>query len=126
MSSWIGKRPGVILYTTYWCSPGIPYLFDIRLPNIWNNKSIPLITWTLQGCDGSGKPGIVKLVNNNTFDAYINEMGDHLKKWLSGNDGIYGNDDDRRLYLRFGRKFKLKIGTLILNYGEKTNILDKK
>jgi hypothetical protein len=107
MSSWIGKRAGVILYTTYWCSPGIPYLFDIRLPNIWNNKSIPLITWTLQGCDGSGQPGIVKLVNNNTFDAYINEMGDHLKKWLSGNDGIYGNDDDRRLYLRFGRKFKV-------------------
>jgi hypothetical protein len=92
---------------------------------MWNNKSIPLITWTLQGCDGSGQPGIVKLVNNNTFDAYINEFGDHLKKWLSGNDGIYGNDDDRRLYLRFGRKFKVKIRALILNYGEKTNVLDK-
>jgi hypothetical protein len=125
MSSWTGKRPIAILYTTYWCSPGIPYLFGIRLPNMWNNKSIPLITWTLQGCDGSGQPGIVKLVNNNTFDAYINEFGDHLKKWLSGNDGIYGNDDDRRLYLRFGRKFKVKIRALILNYGEKTNVLDK-
>jgi hypothetical protein len=46
----------------------------------------------------------MKLVNNNTFDGYINQFSDRLKQWLAGPDDIYGNDDDRRAYLRLGIK----------------------
>jgi hypothetical protein len=84
-------------------------LIDVQLHNIWNNKTIPLITWQLFECDGSKHPGVIKLVNNNTYDTYINQFGDRLKKWLAGNDSIYGNDDDRRAYLRLGMKFEAKV-----------------
>ena len=46
----------------------------------------------------------MKLINNNTFDGYINQFSDSLKRWLAGNDGIYRNNDDRRAYLRLGMK----------------------
>ena len=48
-------------------------------------------------------------MNNNTFDTYINRFSDHLKKWLAGNDGIYGDDDDdRRAYLRSRRNIVIQ------------------
>jgi hypothetical protein len=59
-------------------------------------------------CNDVRQPGIIKLVNNNTFDEYINEFSDRLKKWLAGNDGIYGSNDDRRAYLRLGMKSERK------------------
>jgi hypothetical protein len=47
----------------------------------------------------------MKLIYNGTFDEYINQFSDRLKKWLAGSDGIYGTNDDRRAYLRLGMKF---------------------
>lgn len=79
---------------------------DIQLHNIWNNGTVPLLTWQMVDCDGSRHPGVVKLVNNRTFDLYINTFADRLKQWLAGNDGVYGNDDDRRIFLRLGRCFR--------------------
>ena len=67
-----------------------------------------LITWGLYECNFISQPGIIKLVNNNTFDTYINRFSDHLKKWLAGNDGIYGDDDDRRAYLRSRRNIVIQ------------------
>jgi hypothetical protein len=81
-------------------------LFNIQLNNIWNNGSIPLITWELFQCGGVSQPGIIKLVNTSLYDTYINQFGDHLETWLAGNDGIIGNNDDRRAYLRLGRIFQ--------------------
>ncbi len=46
----------------------------------------------------------MKLVYTNIYDTYINQFGDRLKTWLAGNDGIFGNNDDRRAYLRLGMK----------------------
>ena len=51
----------------------------------------------------------MKLVNNNTFDGYINQFSDRLKRQLAGNDGILGNNDDRRAYLRLGMEFGEKV-----------------
>jgi hypothetical protein len=104
LSSWIGKHPTVVVLFTEWCETTMNSLFYTQLRNIWNSSSIPIITWQLFGCGDIGQPGVVKLVNNNTFDAYINQFGDHLKKWLAGNDGIYGTSDDRRAYIRLGMK----------------------
>lgn len=57
-------------------------------------------------CDGNRHPGVIKLVNNHTFDLYINTFADRLKQRLTDNDGIYENDDDRRIFLRLGRFFR--------------------
>jgi hypothetical protein len=58
-------------------------------------------------CGGKYQGGIMKLIGNGTFDEYINQFGDHLKKWLSGPDEKYGTDDDRRAYLRLGILFNI-------------------
>ncbi len=61
-----------------------------------------MISWEIRDCRGDYQPGVIKLVNNGTYDSYINQFGDRLKAWLSGNDSVYGTDDDRRAYLRLG------------------------
>jgi hypothetical protein len=107
LSLWIGKHPTVIVLFTDWCNNSMDNLFNIQLTNLWNSRSIPLITWQLYLCGYKNQPGIIKLVNNNTFDTYLNEYSDRLKTWLAGNDSIYGTDDDRRAYLRLGMKFEM-------------------
>jgi len=73
---------------------------------IWNGSSVPIITWKIANCNhgDDGDPGIILRVKNGTYDPYINYFADRLKQWLAGPDGIYGNDDDRRAYLRLGHE----------------------
>ena len=106
VSSWVGKRQTVVVLFTDWCNASMEKLFDIELNNIWNNQSIPLMTWQITGCNGQKLPGVMKEIHNNSYDAYINQFGDHLKTWLAGNDTILGNDDDRRVYIRLGMRFE--------------------
>ena len=108
LSSWTGKRPAVIVHFTNWCPGSMEVLFNLQLNNLWTNKTIPLVTWELFLCDGQVLPGITKLIHDGAYDTYINQFGDRLKAWLAGNDGIYGNGDDRRLYLRLGKRRKDK------------------
>jgi hypothetical protein len=106
LSSWVGKRQTVVVLFTDWCNGSMNNLFNMQLNNIWNNKSIPLITWQITGCGGRKHPGIMKLIHNHSYDTYINQFGDLLKIWLAGNDNILGSNDDRRAYLRLGMKFE--------------------
>ncbi|CAF1136851.1 unnamed protein product [Rotaria sp. Silwood1] len=103
-SSWTSQRPTVIVLFTDWCNGSMIDLFNTQLNNIWNNHSIPLITWEPFECGGASQPGIMKLVRNNVYDTYINQFGNRLQTWLAGNDGILGNTDDRRVYLRLAHE----------------------
>jgi hypothetical protein len=105
VSLWVGKRQAVIDYAVGWCNGSFGWFFDLDLNKTWTDGSVPLMSWVPILCDGKYQPGIVKLISNGTFDGYINEFSDRLKKWLAGPDGIYGTDDDRRAYLRLGMKF---------------------
>jgi hypothetical protein len=104
LSLWVGKRQAVVEWYVDWCNQSMRWFFPDDLNATWNRFSVPLITWVPIECGGISQPGVMKLVNNNTFDGYINQFSDRLKEWLAGNDGIYGNDDDRRAYLRLGTK----------------------
>jgi hypothetical protein len=115
LTLWTGKRQTVIVLFTEWCGSSMNSLFYTQLRHIWNSSSIPVITWQLFGCGDISQPGIVKLVNNKTYDAYINQFSDRLKQWLAGPDGIYGNGDDRRAYLRLGMKSKGKEEFFVIN-----------
>lgn len=109
LTSWTGKRPTVVVLFTDWCNGSMIDLFNTQLNNIWNNQSIPLLTWEPFGCGGANQPGIMKLVRNNIYDTYINQFGNKLRLWLAGTDGIIGNADDRRIYLRLGEEFDVKL-----------------
>ncbi len=104
LSSWVGKRQAVVEWYVDWCNQSIRWFFPDDVNATWNRFGVPLITWAPLECGGIWQAGIMRLVNNNTFDGYINQFGDRLKEWLAGNDGIYGNNDDRRAYLRLGMK----------------------
>jgi len=106
LSSWVEKRQTIVVLFTDWCNGSMNKLFNIQLNNIWSNKSIPLITWQITGCNGKKLPGVMKLIHNNLYDTYINLFGDRLKSWLAGNDSIYGTNDDRRAYIRLGMKYQ--------------------
>lgn len=67
-----------------------------------------MITWVIIDCTERYERGKIKLVNNGTFDGYINQFSDRLKTWLAGPDGIYETDDDRHAYLRLGMEFDRK------------------
>ena len=103
LSTWTGKRSTVVVLFTDWCNGSMIDLFNSQLNNIWNKSAIPLITWEPFACGGASLPGIMKLVRNNFYDTYITQFGDKLRTWLAGNDGILGNADDRRAYLRLGK-----------------------
>ena len=104
LSSWVGKRQAVIDIYVDWCNSSLGWFFHLDVNKTWSSFSVPLITWAPIECGGRYQAGVMKLINNNTFDDYINEFADRLKGWLAGNDGIYGNNDDRRAYLRLGMK----------------------
>ena len=101
LSDWVGKRQAVEDYYVIFCNNTIGWFFHLDLDHAWNASIVPMITWEIVGCNGYQK-GVVKLVINHTFDEYINQFADRLKSWLSGIDGIYGTNDDRRAYLRLG------------------------
>jgi hypothetical protein len=106
LSLWDGKRQASIDIYVDWCVNSFGwFLNDLNMA--WNRSIVPLITWMIANCNhgDSGDPGIMKFVRNGTYDSYINQFSDIVKKWLAGPDGIYGNDDDRRAYIRLGMTF---------------------
>jgi len=104
VSLWVNKRQAVVGYAVGWCNESFGWLFNLDMNHTWTAGGVPLITWTIVDCSYKFQAGVIKLVNNGTYDGYINQFSDRLKKWLAGPDGIYGTDDDRRAYLRLGMK----------------------
>ena len=104
MEVWQGKKYAVVELFTNFCnsSSEMNNLFDKALVYIWNNHNIPVITWS-PAC-GTAPSNLDQLIANGNSDAYINAWADGLKRFLSGPDGVYGNSDDRRVYIRFAHE----------------------
>ena len=118
LSLWVGKRQASIDIYTDWCNNSLGPFFDLAMNNVWNRSMIPFITWEITDCNHTDEddPGITKRINNNTYDPYINQFGDSLKKWLAGLDGIYGTNDDRRAFVRLGMTYTVFVGHFFPNY----------
>jgi hypothetical protein len=107
IESWQGKKNAVVVMFTDWCSQtkGMDNLFNQQLPNIWNNKNVPMISWEMTICTTDGTPDNVEvLAANGQYDTYVNTWAARLKSFLSGPDGVYGTADDRRAYLRLAHE----------------------
>ena len=105
MESWQGKKNTVVNLFTNWDSAPqtIDNLFKQQLPTLWTNGNIPLVTWEPQLAQNT-PDNIEVLIAQGQFDAYITDWATQMKKFLSGTDGLYGNTDDRRAYLRLGHE----------------------
>lgn len=88
-----------------------------HLSNIWNSSSIPVMTWQpacydpfIKGYSSNISPYLktpdtfIRAIGNGTHDIYLKSVANELKLFLAGPDGVYGNGDDRRIYIRLGHE----------------------
>jgi mannan endo-1,4-beta-mannosidase len=81
--------------------------YGAEMTTLWNSGHVPLIGWGSlwplpAGCSSVNCSGqnIDANIANGMYDAGLDASASALKTWLAGPDGIYGNADDRRVYLR--------------------------
>jgi beta-mannanase len=49
---------------------------------------------------------VLDIVNNkDNLDAWLHRVADEIRKYLNGQDGVWGNEDDRRLFISLGAEF---------------------
>ena len=117
MENWQGKKHAVVNLFANWCdSPAtLDGLFNQQLVNIWNNQSVPMISWEPFLCHPSCNPtddevllatpcDVETRAVNGEFDIYLSNWADRMKVFLSGPDGVYNTADDRRAYIRLAHE----------------------
>jgi mannan endo-1,4-beta-mannosidase len=106
MQKWDGKRNAVLLMFTGWCNSSsyMNSLFTQALVNVWNNHSVPVLTWEPKLCGTTTPSTIESQIANGKYDSYIRAWAGGLKRFLAGPDGAFGTADDRRVYLRFAHE----------------------
>lgn len=106
LETWQGSKNAIVNLFTNWDNTPqtIDNLFKQQLPNIWNNQNIPMVTWEPQFSTLSTPDNIEVQIAQGNFDGYVKNWASRMKVFLGGTDGIYGNTDDRRAYLRLGHE----------------------
>jgi hypothetical protein len=105
MEEWQGKKHAVVNLFTDWTNSTkvMNNLFGQQLPDIWNNGNVPMITW--EPFTGARTPSDIEVkIAAGQYDAYVSAWAGRLKTFLSGPDGVFGNGDDRRVYLRLAHE----------------------
>ncbi len=100
--TWLGKTFAIVQSAR----SGIEVNMSQVVPGllaIWNQGSVPLLTWRPCAMTCVTQP-ITSAIANGQFDSYLNQDLSVLKTWLAGPDGVYGTSDDRRLFLRFDQE----------------------
>jgi mannan endo-1,4-beta-mannosidase len=91
LDGWQGRKDAILNTYAGWGTSDDD-LFTRMLPGLWNEGSIPSISWN---------PTDMYLdTENGVYDAYLVGFAQEMKRFLSGPDGVYGTADDRRAYLR--------------------------
>ena len=117
METWQGKKHAIVHVFANWCDSPANFdgFFDQQLVNIWNNQSVPMISWEPVLCHPSCNPtdeevrtatpsDIEIRTVNGEFDIYLSKWADRMQVFLSGPDGVYNTADDRRAYIRFAHE----------------------
>lgn len=103
MEAWQGKKHAVVKLFTDWSPANKSNLFEKQLPAIWNHGSVPIINWELY-TDVHTPKDILAQVSKGQYDTYLASWMRNLKRFLAGNDRVYGTQDDRRVYLQFAHE----------------------
>eukprot|EP01113_Clastostelium_recurvatum_P039010 TRINITY_DN5903_c0_g1_i1.p1 TRINITY_DN5903_c0_g1~~TRINITY_DN5903_c0_g1_i1.p1 ORF type:complete len:220 (+),score=15.89 TRINITY_DN5903_c0_g1_i1:109-768(+) len=72
----------------------------------WNQRGVLMFTFQpIQiNCVQKDTGNTAELVASGATDAYLNSFFNQTKTWLAGPNGIYGDGDDRRMYMRFAHE----------------------
>ena len=128
MEKWLGGgkkgfKHSILQFFTGWC-PAVSSTLDwyttvtvrSHLHTFWSSGSVPLMTWQPSCYDQSLKSqssiskslkspdDFLVRIGSGKHDSYIYKMIEEIKDFLAGADGIYGNHDDRRMYMRLGHE----------------------
>jgi hypothetical protein len=70
---------------------------------LWRRGNVPMITWMPWL---GNTPGVDynRAIADGAYDTYVRDWANRARAFLSGPDAVYGNGDDRRLYLRFAHE----------------------
>jgi mannan endo-1,4-beta-mannosidase len=101
INEWVGSHMPVVQVYDSFCGF---WVFEYMSP-FWEVRNVPMFTFqpTLLDCKNDTK-NTVELIANGEQDTYLNSWLNVTKVWLAGPDGVYGNGDDRRMYLRFAHE----------------------
>lgn len=105
IESWLGKQHAVQVMFTSWDPNNKEDTFT-RMKNIWDSGNVPVVTWEVFTDDRNryAPANIDALIASGSYDSYLNDWADSMKNFLAGPGGVYGDADDRRVYLRFAHE----------------------
>ena len=115
MDVWQGKKNAIVHTFVNFDAPlldqplttEIYSLFTTKLPALWSTGHVPMVTWspTFPNPDEHPTPpDIARQINGGRFGSYIRNWALLMKRFLAGPDLIYGDGDDRRVYIRFAHE----------------------
>jgi hypothetical protein len=102
MEQWQGRRNAVLGIYTNFDSGNLDVVFP-KVQQIWARGSVPMVSWMPWIGNDKG-PNYNAQIAGGSYDSYIRTWAGRMKTFLSGPDGVYGNSDDRRAYLRFAHE----------------------
>lgn len=103
MEAWQRKEHAVVGLYTNWSREAADRLFATQLPATWAEGSIPMVSW-MPWMGNDRDVDYNAEIASGSQDSYIIEWATRMRSFLSGADGIYGNGDDRRVFLRFAHE----------------------
>lgn len=107
MESWQAKKFAVVHLYSNWCPTpsAMDQLFGQQLIHIWNNHNVPLVSWEPFVCSAAQTPVHVEaLAAQGHYDEYLTRWLQRLRHFVSGEDDVYGTQDDRRVFLRLAHE----------------------
>jgi hypothetical protein len=102
MDTWVGKNLTLIQLYDNFC--GL-WIWEYPLP-MWDVVGgVPMISFQPEQPNCVSTPsGIAGLIASGQYDTYLDSFIAKTKTFLSGPNGVYGDGDDRRLYMRFAHE----------------------
>jgi hypothetical protein len=101
--TWAGaKVPLMQLYDNF-CGN---WIWEYPLPIWQQQRGIPMISFQPEQptCGSTTPSGIASLIAEGQYDTYLKSFIASAKEFLSGPNGVYGDGDDRRIFMRFAHE----------------------
>jgi hypothetical protein len=103
MEAWQGKHHAVVGLYTNFEADAADRLFTDQLPATWAEGSVPMVSW-MPWIGNDKTVDYDAQIASGQYDAYLADWAGRMKQFLAGPDSAYGNDDDRRAYVRFAHE----------------------
>lgn len=99
---WQGRGHAVVGLYTNFDGRQIEPAFALA-ESLWRRGNVPMISW-MPWIGSAAGVDYDRAIADGAFDDYVRAWAARARTFLAGEDGRYGNGDDRRAYLRFAHE----------------------